>query len=360
MRRRPRLGVLGALAAIALLVPASASAQGGGAVQPKIVGGSTTTISQYPWQAALVFSPAEESGNAHDRQFCGGSLVTSRIVITAAHCVFGMSSPEIDVVLGRTTLSQSDGVEIPAQALSYRSNYNHPSEFSNIPPRNDVGYVVLAQPSSQPRIQIAGSGEESLWAPGAMERISGWGCTSDPNDLLGCPFLQTDTLRHATVPIIADSSCGSASVYGADFDPSTMVCAGFLSGGVDTCNGDSGGPLQAPVGGTYRLVGITSWGDGCAKQNAPGVYTRVAGSAIRPSVATDVCALETGNALSHESVIAGTAAGSACGSAAGTTARKKTATKEKHPFAKCKRIHNKKKRVRCVKRVKKKLKRQLG
>jgi secreted trypsin-like serine protease len=329
-------------------------------VQPKIVGGSTTTISQYPWQAALVFSPAEEPGNAHDRQFCGGSLVTSRIVITAAHCVFGMSSSEVDVVLGRTTLSHSDGVEIPAQALSYRSNYNHPPEFSNIPPRNDVGYVVLAQPSAQARIQIAGSGEESLWAPGATERITGWGCTSDPNDLFGCPFSGnsgTDTLRHATVPIVSDSSCGSAGVYGGEFDASTMICAGFLSGGVDTCNGDSGGPLEAPVGGGYRLVGITSWGEGCAKANAPGVYTRVAGSAIRPSVATDVCALESGNGLGHESVIAGTAAGSACGSTAGVTA-KQAKKKKRHPFAKCKRIHNKKKRRHCVKKVKRKLQKQ--
>ena len=354
MRRTPRLAVLTALAAIALLVSATANAQGKGAPQPKIVGGSETTIAQYPWQAALVWSPAVRPGDAHKRQFCGGSLVTTRIVITAAHCVFGMSASQIDVVLGRTTLSTNEGAEIPAQALSFQSNYNHPSAFSDIPPRYDVGYVVLAQPSAQPRIQIAGSGEESLWASGASERISGWGCTSDPSNLFGCPFSGpsgTDTLRHATVPIISDSTCGSGSVYGGAFDPSTMVCAGFLSGGVDTCNGDSGGPLQAPTGGGYRLVGITSWGDGCAQPNAPGVYTRVAGSALRPLVGADVCAVESASGLAHESVTAGTAPGSACASTAGSTAKK-------NPFAKCKRIHDKKKRKRCVKRVKRKLTRK--
>jgi trypsin len=350
MRRTPRIAVL---AAIASLVPATASAQEKGSPQPKIVGGSETTIAQYPWQAALVFSPSEEEpGDAHDRQFCGGSLVTSRIVITAAHCVFGMSASEIHVVLGRTTLSTSEGAEIPAQALSYRSNYNHPPVFLDIPPRNDVGYVVLAQPSAQPRIQIAGDSEAALWAPGTSERISGWGCTSEPDFLFGCPFSETDILRHATVPIISDSTCASGSVYGGEFDPSTMVCAGFLSGGVDTCSGDSGGPLQAPVGGTYRLVGTTSWGDGCAQPNAPGVYTRVAGTAIRPLVGTDVCTLESANGLAHESVIADAASGSACGSAAGAAAKKK------HPFAKCKRIRDKKKRKRCVKKVKRKLNRK--
>jgi trypsin len=353
MRRTPRLAVTSALAAIALLVPATANAQGGGAPQPKIVGGSETTIAQYPWQAALVFSPAAAPGDdAHERQFCGGSLVTTRIVITAAHCVFGMSASDIDVVLGRTTLSTSEGAEIPAQALSFQSNYNHPA--LDEAPRYDVGYVVLSQPSGQARIPIANAAEASLWAPGASEQISGWGCTSEPIILFGCAT--SDTLRHATVPIVADSTCGSGGVYGGEFDPSTMVCAGFLSGGIDTCNGDSGGPLQALTGGGPRLVGITSWGDGCAEPNAPGVYTRVAGSAIRPLVGADICALESANGLTHESVFVGaTAADSSCGAAPAPAA-----TKKKHPFAKCKRIHDRKKRQRCVKRVRKKLNRQLG
>ncbi|HEY7268041.1 MAG TPA: serine protease [Solirubrobacterales bacterium] len=346
MRRRSRLAVLGALAAITALGAGGAGAQGR-AVEPKIVGGSTTTISQYPWQAALVWSPSVETGNAHQRQFCGGSLVTSRIVITAAHCVVDMGAPEVDVVLGRTDLRTSEGVEMRAQALSFRSNYN-----DRISPTNDVGYVVLAQASSQPRIQIAGEGEASLWASGANERITGWGCTSPP--FLGS-CSTSPVLKQATVPIIPDSNCGSGSVYGKEFDSSTMVCAGFLSGGTDTCNGDSGGPLQAPIAGGYRLVGITSWGNGCAQPNAPGVYTRVAGAEIRPLVASDVCALESANGFAHESVIAGVASGASCGS---MTRRAASKTKKGNPFAKCKRIHSKKKRKHCVKQVKKKLRKR--
>ena len=73
MRRRPGLALLGAMAAISLIVPAAASAQAESAPQPKIVGGNTVDISQYPWQAAVVYSTAQKPGqNAHRRRFCGG------------------------------------------------------------------------------------------------------------------------------------------------------------------------------------------------------------------------------------------------------------------------------------------------
>ena len=71
-----------------------------------------------------------------------------------------------------------------------------------------------------------------------------------------------------------------------------MVCAGFQSGGVDTCFGDSGGPLEAPLqGGGYRLVGITGWGKGCAEAGFPGVYTRVAGPTMRSLISSDLSSL---------------------------------------------------------------------
>src|SRR3954453_24004665 len=130
MSRRPTV-LLGLAATAALVLAATSPAQGKSSAQPRIVNGSEASISQYPWQAALVDSPATAPGmNAHQRQFCGGALITSRIVITAAHCVYGMSSGEVDVVLGRTQLSDSaQGVEISAQSLSYQSNYNHPPDF---------------------------------------------------------------------------------------------------------------------------------------------------------------------------------------------------------------------------------------
>jgi secreted trypsin-like serine protease len=238
-------------------------------------------------------------------------------------------------------------VELPVQALAYQSHY-----AANPAPRYDDGYLVLGSPSSQPRIQIAGGTETGLWSPGAIETITGWGCTVPPGGVTGCGGIlgpaPPDTLQAAQVPIVADSTC--AADYGGYFDATSQVCAG--GAGVDTCSGDSGGPLQAPLaGGAYRLVGTTSWGVGCG--GSPGVYARVAGDAIRPLIGADVCGLETANGLAHEQVIAGaTAAEEPCipGLPAARAAPPAAANKHRR----CKKIHNKAKRRRCLKKHKRK------
>jgi len=353
--------VLGVLAAASLLVPASVGAQAKSSPQPRIVGGGSVSIAKYPWQAAVVYTG---DGTAHNRQFCGGSLITSRIVLTAGHCVadtdpdcgpfaaFGrpficnalfdpggdgtakIDPNDVDAVLGRTTLTDtSQGAEVSLAGTAVQSNYD--GDFGSGVPRFDVAYLVLSAASSQPQIHIADSSQGALWDPGSPVDISGWGTTSDSSGDT------QNTLRAATVNVLADSSCGSA--YGSDYDSSTMVCAGFQSGGVDTCSGDSGGPLQASLGdGAYALVGITGWGDGCARANAPGVYTRVAGSTVRSLVESDVASLEAGFDLPPERPVGTTRAGT------------KATSKASNPLAKCKRAHSKKKRKRCIKKAKRK------
>jgi trypsin len=364
MRRPPRLFLLGSLAALALLAPATALAQSGGSVQPHIVGGSTASVTTYPWQAAVVISPAKASGNAHNRQFCGGSLLTSRIVITAGHCVADTdpdctllcsSAPvcpnppsatedgtckldpnDVDVVLGRSTLSNTgQGAEMSVQAVKLRDNFDGNYQGDGVP-RFDVAYLVLSSASGQTPIKIASADEGALWDAGSPEDISGWGSTFDGGSTV-------DTLRAATVPVIGDSACSGA--YGNDFESSTMVCAG--NGAADTCAGDSGGPLEAALqGGGYRLVGLTGWGEGCAEANFPGVYTRVAGPTMSSLIASDVSTLEAGQGLAPEGIFG--SGGEPRSSAPAQVETTKSAT----ALNKCKRIHNRKKRKRCVKRVK--------
>jgi trypsin len=374
VRPSPRLVLLGALAALALL-PATASAQSGGSVQPRVVGGSTASTATYPWQAAVVFSATSpyQGLNPHQRQFCGGSLLTSRIVITAAHCVYDLdpdcnsiggqalclpSDPggdgtkkvdpdDVNVILGQSTLSTAPpSSELPVQAVLYQSNYN-PNYQNHGVPRYDVAYLVLAAPgSAQTQIKVAGTDEGALWDPGSIVEISGWGSTSACTTSCGSTV---DTLRAATVQTIADTSCVSPLAYGSNFDANTMVCAGYMSGGVDTCTGDSGGPLEAPLeGGGYRLVGITSWGDGCAQPGLPGVYTRVAGPTMRALIQSDVSNLESTYGLPADGTFG--SGGQPRSTIPGTSGSTTTGTTD--PFAKCRRIHNKKKRRRCIRRVK--------
>src|SRR3954452_20979808 len=227
---RPRLSfLLCATALLALILPAGANAQSGGSVQPRVVGGTTASTSQYPWQAAVVFTG---SGNAHQRQFCGGSLITSRIVMTAAHCVYdldpdcngnggqGVCNPsdpggdgtkkldpnDVDVVLGYDTLSTvPNSGEISVDTVTYRSNYNDNYQ-GHLVPRYDVAYLVLHTAATQTPIKIAGTDEGGLWDPGSLVEVSGWGSTAPCTTSCG-PTV--DTLRAATVQMIADTSCGS-------------------------------------------------------------------------------------------------------------------------------------------------------
>jgi trypsin len=333
--RSRRLAIAWVIAvASVLLLAAGASADRA----PRIVGGNTTTIAQHPWQAALVVDESISPGTSDfQRQFCGGSLVTTRIVLTAAHCISGtdpelleagtdLDPDDVDVVLGRTQLSGGGGQEHNVQRVEFHSDYNPATA------ENDVGYVVLQGPSAQQRITIAGSDDFGLWRPGARTVVSGWGAISE-----GGPT--SDVLKEAVVPIIADATCQSPNVYGTEFFRTTMVCAGFLEGGTDTCQGDSGGPLTTPPGGPRRLVGLVSFGEGCARPNKPGVYSRVGCPPLRDDVAADVFQLEAQERLAHENVL-GSGAGP-CDEAPPETAitkgpKKKLKTRKKRRRAKAK------------------------
>ena len=106
--------------------------------------------------------------------------------------------------------------------------------------------------------------------------LAGWG------DLLptGTPPVSAQT---GTISTYRVDDCVAA--YPGQFDASTMICGGALSssGWIDACRGDSGGPLVATINGTLRLIGVISWGRGCAS-GLPGVYTKV--SATLPGTIT--------------------------------------------------------------------------
>ncbi|MES4890934.1 serine protease [Streptomyces sp. NPDC096012] len=232
-----------AAAATALLASPTASA----APQP-IVGGTTTTTTAYPFVMQIT--------DASQNQFCGGTLVASNKVVTAAHCMAGETTSSVRVVGGRTYLNGTNGTVSRVSKIWVNPDYTDATNG------DDVAVLTLSTSMPYTPASYVSSSQTGVYAAGTTARILGWGTTSENGS-------SSNQLRTATVPIASDSSCRSS--YGSDFVQSDMVCAGYSSGGVDTCQGDSGGPLL--IGGV--LAGITSWGEGCAEAGYPGVYTRL-------------------------------------------------------------------------------------
>lgn len=252
----------------ALVAPASAPAI--------IVGGDET---QKTWPFMGYIETAREELELGDNQFCGASLIAPTWALTAAHCV--TVDPLVDplattFVIGRHSKSDtSSGERIQIKRMLRHESYDTP------PSANDVMLLELDRaPAAAQPVKIAGAAEEALWAPGASATILGWGAVTEGGS-------GSDTLKEARVPLVSDPDCEKA--YPGQIDQATMVCAGYPAGGTDTCQGDSGGPMVVPAAdGSWRLAGATSWGDGCARPEKFGVYTRVAGAKLRAWVAAVV------------------------------------------------------------------------
>lgn len=234
-----RVGVV-----VALLFVWAGSAQ----AEVQIVGGERASIVAHPWVVYLT----DPSGF----QFCGGTLVAPAKVLTAAHCMGNQTVRSVRVVAGREDKRTKDGVVALVSDV-----WVHPS-YAAADRGGDVAVLTLREALPYAPLPVAGVGDLGLYQAGTSASVFGWGRTGE----------QSDTSRYllgASVPLGADASCLGAY---PQFDPVEMVCAGYPKGGVDTCQGDSGGPLVA--GG--KLIGVTSWGEGCARAGKPGVYARVA------------------------------------------------------------------------------------
>jgi trypsin len=275
---------VGTLAAAILLVlgaSGSASAAGWKVGEPaprtpdaRIVNG-TPAPDVVPWQVALVQLDANGSTALPLQVYCGGTLIAPDKVVTAAHCLPdhpGDDPEEIGVVSG--LYRTSDPALTGAVLSGVTTVTSHPS-YRQTSGGFDAAVLTLDGPLTQSeRIQTRPVAPANGGAfTDAIAMISGWGTTSSG----GSP---PDDLLYTTISVYPDSNC---SGYGESFITQTMVCAGFVDGTTvyDTCQGDSGGPLMRYDGpGTAfadftTLIGIVSFGRGCAEAEFPGIYSRV-------------------------------------------------------------------------------------
>jgi len=346
-RRRfhPLVPIVIALAALLAFVvrPAPADAAGSG----RVVNGTVVDASTYAarWSSIVALVRRSED-DVRTGQFCGGTLVAPRLVVTAAHCVSDPSKllalqdfdrdkiynnaraakpGTMQVVAGRRVLGVVSGQRINVSQVLIHPRYD--------PETSDYDVAVLRLASAPAAslgvrpVRPVAEGEDGIWGAGAGLAatptdgpwVAGWGYRSDPlDDFEGfssnanTPYHRptrpvkrsgkagrssiANSLESALLTIRSDAACDTGGVgegtgYGRIFNPATMLCAGTLdtsdandenalSNGVDSCYGDSGGPVLASTGAALRLVGIVSFGAACADRSTYGVYTRV--SAMRP------------------------------------------------------------------------------
>ena len=229
-----------------------------GLLQPRIVGGTQATQFQNPFQVALLLTGVD---NNADAQFCGGALVASNRVVTAAHCSDFVAASEVQVLIGTRRLDGT-GTRVNVTAITIHPDWDA-TTFNN-----DVAVWTLATEQTELAAELANQDGPV----GGQMLVTGWGRTSEGGT---SPI----SLEAVQVPLVDTTNCNDANSYNGQITD-RMICAGLDAGGLDSCQGDSGGPLTRGLNNAV-LTGIVSWGFGCARPNLHGVYTRVSAPAIR-------------------------------------------------------------------------------
>ncbi|CAF1502130.1 unnamed protein product [Rotaria magnacalcarata] len=231
-------------------------------IHSRIVGGKPAVPHSWPWIVSI---------RKYGSHICGGVLINSRYLLSAAHCFKAYhpgQNKDFTFAMGHNAIQERYLVIKPKRVVRHKS-YN--SNGKNI---HDIALIELEQAVSfnDSRIGFAClplnhvNQGESYPPIGKETWVVGWGTTQFGGKV-------SPTLLQVSVPITNNQGC--KQVLSA---PAKQICAGYDQGGKDSCQGDSGGPLVVEIGqGIFELIGLVSFGIGCAKAMKPGVYTRVAG-----------------------------------------------------------------------------------
>ncbi|NXA52588.1 PRS55 protease, partial [Nothocercus julius] len=214
----------------------------------RIIGGTDAEAGDFPWQVSI------QTKGTH---FCGGTIISSWWILTAAHCFGKELPPDLTVVLGGIDLSQK------LERKKLNSLILH-EKYDSESLENDIALILLDSPiqSSDQKLPVCLPfiSDPHVWKDCW---VAGWGTTAAASRVL----------QKVEVKLISKEQCSKWVPHLAD----SMLCAGLEEGGRDACQGDSGGPLVCTQRNSRRwfAIGLVSWGEGCGEKQKPGVYTSV-------------------------------------------------------------------------------------
>ena len=239
----------------------------------RVIGGSDAKPGQFPWHVAI--DQISESGALS--RHCGGTIVNERFILTAAHCFVGkkLKNEQLRVQVGKHDMKADEKhSRIYKIAKIIIHDFYDPNTFDNdialVMVSEQIEYGKFVQPvcfDLQPN---------EILQPSTECKVAGWGHI-DPEYIADLP----EKLQTVDIPLHDLNTCRSHyDNIGLYLDrkfiiTDNMICGGYLEGGKDTCQGDSGGGLFCKIGGQYSLYGIVSFGEKCGQINRLGKYAKV-------------------------------------------------------------------------------------
>jgi secreted trypsin-like serine protease len=256
----------------------------------RIVGGTNASAGEYTFFSLMLAQGSDQKWHSFG---CGASLISNCYVATAAHCIQDTTSASLGIYI--SAYKPYDGNLGEPFVFAQVRSMSSPSNYKDATNQNDIALLRLdscVDTAAFPPVRLA----DASFSVGGMLTALGFGRLAENSST------EVRTLQKVNVPYVDPTACRNMYAGSSFTLYSGMICAGFAAGGKDSCHGDSGGPLidfdsqgkPVQVGvvslviyiwtvGTRSLTNVfcsihkkTSWGDGCAKANRPGVYTEIA------------------------------------------------------------------------------------